>query len=380
MSSIGSSRVGILLAFTFAILLTGCPGKKPSNDGKNVNASAIDPGNGQNGGYDWGGGELIKSSPALVKRTIEIAQENAGENSVGNSIYRQFLIWNNTNQSNQKKLDTTILFPNSNDGLIADTVKLTDSPALSAIAQKKIKLLESGDCPKRKDVPHADASVSKLTLDAEVCFSIGNLSKTSPSDLIRQVTALLLHEAVHMAGGDELAARAFQDAFNVYFAVRFGDTLGEAYLANVGPQLYEAVLDIEKVREQIRLQRPIPVIYATYGRIFGALSRVSGVQDLLALKLRLALKKESAAFNFVQSLSKIQNLIAEKIGFAPNSTQNPVLTYDELNVLNRELQILAKDMWKVWGTVEKASLCDDSGNFLYQPKSWFLEDVCKKSS
>lgn len=111
-----------MLALT--VLLTACPAKKPSNDGKNGASSNIDGGNQQQGGYDWGGGEVIRSSPSLVKRTIELAQTNAGEQAVEKSIFRQFLIWSLTATSGSQRFNTAILFPGSGDGLKEDVVRL----------------------------------------------------------------------------------------------------------------------------------------------------------------------------------------------------------------------------------------------------------------
>ncbi len=360
------------------LLVTGCPGKKSTHDGSAPASAGVDGGSSQNGGYDWGGGEAIKSPPSLVKRTIEIAQAVAGENKIDKNMFRQFLIWSMTTVADNQRFDTTVLFPNSGEGLIADLVKLTDSPALSALSSKKIKFLENGDCPRPMTERFADASVSKHNLDAEVCFSVGNLSLISPSDLTRQVMGLLLHEAVHMAGGDEELAIKFQESFNVYFGIRFGEMLGEAYLASVMPQLFDVLSDLDRNQAQIQQQTPIPHIYAVYGRAYGTLTRIHGLSDASGLKLRLGLKDGKAADEFFTKVERLKEALGNSFYLSVGGKRSQVFNYEELAVLDLELRRLGKDMYDAWTKLEKASLCDEDGNFLYFPKTWLLEDTCKK--
>ena len=375
-SLFGLARFILILAIT--VLTTGCPGKRSSKNGKGSPAAGVDGGSQQNGGYDWGGGGAIKSPPGLVKRTIEVAQATAGEKTISKNLFREFLIWNLTTASGNQRFETTLLFPNSGNGVIEDAVRLTDSPALAAISLKKITLLASGDCPRPKIERVSDASVSKHSLDAEVCFSVGNLSLISPSDLTRQVTGLMLHEAVHMAGGDEELAIKFQESFNVYFGIRFGEMLGEAYLANVVPQLFDVVADLKANEDQIRTQMPIPHVYAVYGRAYGTLSRIHGLSDASGLKLRLGLKDAKAAEDFFRKAERLKEALGSNFYLSVGGNRSPVYSYVELSGLDVELRRLGKEMFDAWTKLEKASLCDEEGNFLYQPKTWLLEDTCKK--
>jgi len=374
----GSIRLFFIFAATF--MLTGCPANKPTNDGKTSTSSAIDPGKEQQGGYDWGGGGVIKSPPALVKRTIELAQAFAGEQSINKSVYRQFITWNLTASSDSQRFNTAILFPNSGNGLGPNEQLITDSPALEAISNKKIKLLESGDCPRPTNERIADASVSKHSLDGEVCFSVGNLTRVAPSDLSRQVMGLLLHEAVHLAGGDEELATKFQESFNVYFGIRFGEMLGEAYLASIVPQLHEVISDLERNEAQIRQQMPIPHIYAVYGRLYGSLSKLNGISDLQSIRLRLAIRDEKAAVDLVTKIELLKSKVGKNFYLNIGSDRPRVYSYEELATINSELQRLGKDVWASWEKLEKAALCDDSGKFMYIPKTWLLQDVCKSPS
>jgi|GEM_PF-6504752 len=375
----GSVRLFFIFAFTF--VLTGCPGNKGSNDGKNTPSSAIDPGKEQNGGYDWGGGGAIKSSPELVKRTIELAQVFAGEQNINRNIYRQFLTWTITTTADNQRFDTSLLFPNSGNGLNADTEFLTNSPALKAISQKKIKLLESGDCPRPATERIADASVSKHNLSGEVCFSVGNLTRIAPTDLTRQVFGLMLHEAVHLAGGDEDLAFKFQESFNVYFGIRFGEMLGEAYMASIDPQLFDIISEFTQNRDQIRMKMPIAHIYGVYGRAYGALNKLNGVYDLTGIRLRLALKHEPAAVEFVTKIERLKDTLGKTFYLEVGLQSRPeVLSYEQLTSVNAQLEKMGKDLWESWARLEKASLCDDKGEFLYLPRTWLLQDVCKVPS
>lgn len=373
----GSVRLFFIFALTF--MLTGCPANKGTNGGKNP-SSSIDSGKEQQGGYDWGGGGTIKSPPALVKRTIELAQAFAGEQSINKSVYRQFLTWNVTASADSQRFNTAVLFPNSGNGLGLDEQLLTDSPALKAISKKKIKLIESGDCPRPAAERIADASVSKHNLDGEVCFSVGNLTGVAPSDLSRQVMGLMLHEAVHLAGGDEELATKFQESFNVYFGIRFGEMLGEAYMASVAPQLHEVLLDLAQNNDQIRQQMPIPHIYAVYGRLYGSLTKLNGVSDLSGIRLRLALRDEKAAVDFVTKIDLLKITLSKNFYLSLGPDRPRIYSYEELASINTELQRLGKDVWASWEKLEKAALCDDTGKFLYIPKTWLLQDVCKAPS
>lgn len=374
-SLLGQIRPFIILAFT--VILTGCPANKGTNDPKNLRSSDINNGREQQGGYDWGGGGALKSSPELVKRTIELAQNFAGEHSIGKSIYRQFLTWNLTATADSQRFNTAILFPNSGDGLLSDGQFLTESPALRAISQKKIKFLESGDCPRSTTERIVDASVSKHNLDGEVCFSVVNLSRIAPSDLSRQVMGLMLHEAVHLAGGDEELATKFQESFNVYFGIRFGEMLGEAYLASIAPQLHEVLLDFSQNGDQIRQQMPIPHIYGVYGRAYGALVKLNGVYDLSGIRLRLGLRDERVAEEFVSKIESLKDTLGKNFYLSVGQSRAQVLSYAELASVNTELEKLGKVVWASWSKLEQGSLCDDKGNFWYPPKTWVVQDVCK---
>src|SRR5690606_1781119 len=69
---------------------------------------------------------------------------------------------------------------------------------------------------------HADASVTKLDLSGEICFSLDSLSRLAPSTLQTKIFGLLLHEIVHLAGADEKTAMEWQEHFDIYFLQRIG--------------------------------------------------------------------------------------------------------------------------------------------------------------
>lgn len=67
------------------------------------------------------------------------------------------------------------------------------------ITDVKIDYLEEGSCPSNT-THHADASVTNYTFQADLCFSLDQLQRIEPNNLLAVVTGLWVHELTHMAG------------------------------------------------------------------------------------------------------------------------------------------------------------------------------------
>ncbi len=65
-----------------------------------------------------------------------------------------------------------------------------------------LNILQEGPC-KSKDKDHADASVSKNSLNATVCFSLAKLTRIPKASLNEHIAGLWMHELSHMAGLNE---------------------------------------------------------------------------------------------------------------------------------------------------------------------------------
>lgn len=365
-------------------ILTACSSKashsgdssRTSSKAPSASSSSADTVN-TVGGYDWGGGEHLLSSPELVHRTIEIVQSMAGEPSYEKNIYKDFYKNFARQLEVARGFDFQYLFPQILTATGWDWDYITKSPSLEAISHKTFILLENGDCPKASDETTADASISKHDLDGDVCFSIGNLTKIAPSDLTRQVMGLMLHEAVHLGGGDEAQAKIYQASFDVYFGGRFGEMLGEAYLEDVDTKLYDAFQELHVASNFISERRPTQNVYSRVGLAYGKLFGIPGATDPIALRLRLFLKNPQSAENFVKGLKLLMQDLEGNFDLQSVSNGRQILlTDDQLGSLADRIDREQEHIQRAWDEIKKEALCDDQGKFISTAQTWLMSTTC----
>lgn len=261
-----------------------------------------------------GGGSFQKSSAEHVQGALDKAIRLAMGNDPQKNIFAQFVLaWGIKNQD----LVTSRLFPalagldlNSDFRLPENAAKLK-SPALEALAKNKFDRKEVGDCLTTLKGEHKDASVSALSTDADVCFSIGNLTRVPPSSLYQQVFALLIHEASHMSGAEESEALKWQTEFASYFSTRFGDL-------SVNNVHTDTVKQIGRIREVYLKYHTLALSNPRHSDFNGiqlddeqikGLANLPNLLDPLALDLKLNPVSPELYSNYANSvLALIQNI------------------------------------------------------------------------
>ncbi len=91
-----------------------------------------------------------------------------------------------------------------------------------------LNILQEGPC-KSKDKDHADASVSKNSLNATVCFSLAKLTRIPKASLNEHIAALWMHELSHMVELNEeesqkvekLTVSVYKDFYRVILGYNF---------------------------------------------------------------------------------------------------------------------------------------------------------------
>lgn len=236
-----------ILILVLASAIGGCSSKK---DHAAPTANQTTGG----GGIDSSGGNVGFSTPDQVRKSIALAIELGGESNPDLNVIARFagewmgeLDSNATDGSKPDPVPDIHLINKIFPALTAfmpvdaDDTKWKpnfSSPVIESLGKigSRLRLLDKGDCPSF-DHKHAEASVSKLSPDAELCFSIDLLTHT-PSDVLdQQVMGLLVHEAAHMGGADETGAVRLQNQFKKYFAARFGNGIQAAKLKEFDTQL-----------------------------------------------------------------------------------------------------------------------------------------------
>ena len=160
----------------------------------------------EDGTQNTGGGVVFNSTKEQVNEALDLALKLATEPDMTKNVFVQF--WKDWGQSDKNELiaKPTHLFSRAETAAKAGNEvtpnERFESPALMALSKDKI-LRSDKDCAPSETSEHTDGSVSSLTIDADVCFSVRNLMRLPPSSLLRQILSLVLHEAVHMGGGEE---------------------------------------------------------------------------------------------------------------------------------------------------------------------------------
>ncbi|MBX3022777.1 MAG: hypothetical protein KF799_13975 [Bdellovibrionales bacterium] len=183
-----------------------------------------------------------------------------------------------------------------------------ESPALMALSRDKV-LRSDKDCAPSATTEHTDGSVSSLTIDADVCFSVRNLMRLPQSSLLREILSLVLHEAVHMGGGQEPEAIAWQTLFSRYFGARFGDLSTDIIAAETLKTMGVARIFLAQANEYAGVNNQDPRTFAQMGKFAQALDSLPELRDPLALELKLKPKRPELIAEYSKSvLSLVQNI------------------------------------------------------------------------
>lgn len=179
------------------------------------------------GGQHGGGGDHEKSTVEQVNKALDQALALASATDYRNNIFAKYFIARNVSYideiSAHGRVPKFIIFPELRPELVGQEkfreiffFDITKSPLAIFGDKTRIQRLESGRC-KAPDKSHPTASVSELSMNAQICFSITELRTIPHSALLRQILGLIIHEAVHMMGQKEFEAKSHQADFLKYF-------------------------------------------------------------------------------------------------------------------------------------------------------------------
>lgn len=301
------------------------------------------------GGQHTGGGNVISSKPEDINSTLDLAIKLAAETNEQKNIFVQFVKTLSAEKSNT--LEFKRIFPNYVPGHKSAS-GIYESKVLRALSQNKIIRLENGDCPQSVKGKHADASVSELSLSAEVCFSIGNLTRVLPSVLLRELLSLALHEAIHMAGGEEEEAVQWQEAFSAYFGNRFGDIPSDAAAMQTLKSLSEIRLLLSRAQAIAANDPKDPVLFATVGKMSERLANLPYFDDPLALELKMKPAHPDLISNYSNAILVLIEKI--RIRFEMNLDWMSVNgTQVEINLIQAEQVMPALDVFA--GDIDRIS-------------------------
>jgi hypothetical protein len=242
-----------------------------------------------------GGGVVINSTQEQVNEALDLALRLATESDMSKNVFVQF--WKDWGQTSKDELISkpSHLFSR------ADTTAKSggetspddhfESPYLMALKRNKIARLASGDCLSPIVGRHTDASVSSLTVNADICFSIVNLMRVPPAALLREILSLVLHEATHLGGALEPEAVSWQQLFSSYFGARFGDLSTDIIAAETLKTLGSARIILAEAKD-IALRNPQdPTLYERMGAFVQLLESLPELKDPLAFELKLKPKR-----------------------------------------------------------------------------------------
>lgn len=283
------------------------------------------------GTQDGGGGSAFSSSAENVNAALDRAIQLASEPDARKNIFVQFWVERGRKSPHPGLQKPIHLFPfvpelGAND--IPDLEREPDkyqSPYLLALAQNKLTRLSSGDCLKSTQGIHKDASVTALHINADICFSIGNLTRISPSTLLREILSLAVHEAAHLGGAEEPEALEWQKDFYKYFGERFGEISGNKTYEMTLRGIEEARVLISRAEELAVLKPDNPNIFEIVGKFIGKLSSLPDFQDPLALELKLRPDRPTLIPTYSTSVSAL--------------IQKARLFFDEATILKTHLPI-----------------------------------------
>lgn len=263
----------------------------------------------QDGTQHTGGGTVTQSSATEVNRALDRAIALAVEPDWSKNIFAQFVSDRAMSTGKAWYKSPHHIFPNDRSKSSPEVAY--QSPMLQAFKTNAIDRLQIGSCP-GPGGSHADASVSELNPRARICFSIGNLTRLPPSTLLREILALLLHEASHMGGAEEADARTWQKEFAEYFGSRFGDVTVDDFTYQTNVNLRGAQRRVALAKSVAERSAESKYIFAEMGNVVGLLNSIPHVDDPLAIELKARIKHPELIENFWIAL----NLLIQKISAA----------------------------------------------------------------
>lgn len=259
----------------------------------------------RNGTQTTGGGNTINSSKEQVNEALDLALKLATEPDMTKNVFVQF--WKDWGRSNQNEL---ISKPNhlfiraetaAKAGYEVSPNERFESSVLMAFGKNKILRADS-DCQASSSNLHTDGSVSSFTVDADVCFSVRNLMRLPPASLLREILSLVLHEAIHMGGGQEPEAVAWQTLFSKYFGARFGDLSAEILSAETLKTMGVARIFLARATELAQSNPKDPRLFAQVGKLVQALDALPELRDSLAFELKLKPKRPELIADYSTSV------------------------------------------------------------------------------
>jgi hypothetical protein len=271
LSDVGTSQLRkswIAFAATTALIAFGCT--RHSGE-ENVRM----------GGQDPGGGSAFSSSVDEVNAALDHAIKIASEEDLRDNLVMQF--WNDKGRTSSfaEIKHPLHLFPK-----MVDVINFS-SPQLIAMSKNKLIRLPKGDCPHPASEQDADASVTSHSLDATICFSIGNLRRIAPPLLLREILSLVIHEATHMGGADEAEAQLWQREFYAYFGDRLGDLSSDDITVPTLKMISEAKGLMEKAHARFAVDPNDKRIFGIIGEVGDKMKDLPRHEDTFALKLKL---------------------------------------------------------------------------------------------
>lgn len=263
--------------------LPSCSNRGPSEPARPV-AKGIE---------DAGGGSITKSTPEQVKAALDLALELASEPVAQKNIFVQFWTdWGRNSKHDFIAIPTSV-FPAMAADLKAgkkyfpvDLQTKFESPFINALKNNKINRLEKGDCL-LVGTDHKDASVSKFSTDAEICFSLGNLAEVPPSALVQEILGLVIHEVSHIGGNrDEEKAKKWQTEFATYFGARFGDLTTDTVSVRTKKKIADARKHLARALEVAKTDPRNPLVYIKVAKASEIVATIPAFLDPLAIKLK----------------------------------------------------------------------------------------------
>jgi hypothetical protein len=264
----------------------------------------------ESGGQDTGGGVTASSKPQDVNSAIDLAIQLATESDQQRNIFVQF--WK-SESAKLKSVTPSRIFSNF-ESATGQKSKF-ESAVLQAFKQNKVTRLAAGDCPQSIAGKHADASVSALNLSATICFSIGNLTRLTPSVLLKEVLSLLLHEAAHMGGAEENEAVAWQEAFSAYFAKRFGDVPSDSITTDTFKSFSEIRVRLARAQRLAADDPKNSRIIGLLGNIVEKLSSLPYYNDPLAITLKARPAHPELITTYSEAVSALAIKLQAKVQF-----------------------------------------------------------------
>lgn len=289
-----------------------------------VIAGCSNPSTKSRGTEDSGGGSAQYSTTKQVEALLDKALKLATDPDQQKNVLSQFWIdWGRKHKHQFIKVPAR-LFPNMIDPGLGQNLRAPEhsdkfkSPYLEALVKNKFLRKAKGDCMVTASGEHKDASVSSLTLHADICFSIGNLTRIPPSSLLREILGLLLHEAIHIGGGDEVEAKAWQSEFSEYFGSRFGDLTADTLSSETFKSLSSAKVLLARADATAATDPKNPRIWGIMGRAAHILATLPDLLDPLAIELKTNPRSPALIKNYQNAVLALIHKIQIRFEFQPS--------------------------------------------------------------